>query len=41
MSNVWREGAFVRVERRAPITSQSGKIAHLLAAGHQRSSEPS
>ncbi|OGG52081.1 MAG: hypothetical protein A3F84_25870 [Candidatus Handelsmanbacteria bacterium RIFCSPLOWO2_12_FULL_64_10] len=36
MSDLWRQGGVVRVERRAPLTSQSGKIGHLVPAGHGR-----
>ncbi len=29
MGHVWRDGQFLRVERRAPLATASGKILHL------------
>ena len=40
MGEQWREAGFVRVERRAPVAAQTGKIAHLLAKGHAPADTP-
>ena len=38
MAAQWREAGIVRVDRRAPLTTPSGKILHLVAASTTRSS---
>ena len=37
MSAQWRESRILRVDRRAPLTTPSGKILHLVAASTTRS----
>ena len=41
-SLAWADGGLLRVERRAPVTTETGKIQHLhVAAGRSRASWPS
>ncbi|MSQ23288.1 MAG: hypothetical protein EXR58_01865 [Chloroflexi bacterium] len=39
MSEVWREGGYVTVERRAPAISETGKVLHVLSSERAAAAE--